>query len=87
MRAAVARIGRATDYFEGKEIDAAHVGQIPDELIGRLLSPEEAIELTAKLSADDGPAGVSPPWTPSPKVAPGSSENEPPNGETQQATN
>ena len=50
MRAAVAGIGKAADFSEGREIDAAHVGAIPQELIGKLLSPEQAVELKGRLA-------------------------------------
>ena len=63
MRAAVAGIGKATDFSEGLEIDAAHVGAIPHELIGKLLSPAQAAELKGRLS-NGGPVGDSPPITP-----------------------
>jgi hypothetical protein len=76
MRAAVTGIGKAADYSGGKEIDAAHAGLVPRELIGRLLSPEEAIELTARLTADGGTVGESPPMTASQDAAAGSAEPE-----------
>lgn len=53
MRAAVAGLGKAADFSEGKEIDPAHVKRVPPELIGRLLSPEEAAELTNRLAGRD----------------------------------
>ena len=46
------------DYSEGKEVDAAHVVLIPRELMGRLLSPEEAIELKGKLTDDSDPVAI-----------------------------
>jgi hypothetical protein len=58
MRAAVARIGKAADFSEGLEIDAAHVRAIPHKLIGKLLSPEQAAELKGRLS-NGGPWGIS----------------------------
>jgi hypothetical protein len=63
MRAAVAGIGKAAEFSEGLEIDAAHVCAIPQELIGKLLPPEQAPELKERLS-DGGPIGESPPVTP-----------------------
>jgi len=63
MRAAVAGIGKAADFSEGLEIDAAHVRAIPQELIGKLLSPEQAAELKGRLS-NGGPVGESPSITP-----------------------
>jgi hypothetical protein len=62
MRAAVAGIGKAADFSEALEIDAAHVCAIPGELIGKLLSPEQAAELKGRLS--NGPIEESPPVTP-----------------------
>ena len=73
MRAAVAGIGKAADYSEGKEIDAVHVGLTPREMIGRLLSPEEAIELRGRLTAT-GPVADSPPLTQAQEAATGSSQ-------------
>jgi hypothetical protein len=63
MRAAVAGIGKTADFSEGLEIDAAHVRAIPHELIGKLLSPEQAAEVNGRLSKG-GPVGESPPITP-----------------------
>jgi len=63
MRAAVARIGKAADFSEGLEIDAAHARAIPHELIGKLLSPEEAAELKGGLS-NSRPIAESPPIGP-----------------------
>lgn len=76
MRAAVAGIGKATDFSEGLEIDAAHVGAIPQELIGKLLSPEQATELKGRL-ANNGPVGESPPLSPLYEIAAASTETEP----------
>ena len=69
MRAAVAGIGKAAEFSEGLEIDAAHVGAIPQDLIGTLLSPEQAAELRGRL-ADGDPARESPPLTPELETAP-----------------
>jgi hypothetical protein len=76
MRAAVAGIGKATDFSEGLEIDAAHVRAIPQELIGKLLSPEQATELKGRL-ANNGPVGESPPLSPLYEIAAASTETEP----------
>ena len=77
MRAAVAGIGKAADFFEGKEIDVMHVGLIPREMIGRLLSPEQAIELKGRLTAADGdPVAESPPLTPAQEAATGSDRSD-----------
>ena len=87
MRAAVAGIGKAADYSEGKEIDAVHVSLIPREMIGRLLSPEEAIELKGRLTAtDSGPVAESPPLTPAQEAATGSSQSGSDTGNQQART-
>jgi len=75
MRAAVAGIGKAADFSQGLEIDAAHVRAIPQELIGRLLSPEQAAELKERLS-NGGPVEESPPMTPLQEIAAVSTETE-----------
>jgi hypothetical protein len=86
MRAAVAGIGKATDFSEGLEIDAAHVRAIPQELIGKLLSPEQATELKGRL-ANNGPVGESPPLSPPYETAAASTETETgPAGEAQAKT-
>jgi hypothetical protein len=86
MRAAVARIGKAADFSEGLEIDAAHVRAIPQELIGKLLSPEQAAELKGRLS-NGGPVEESPPMTPPQEIAAVSTEAElEPAGEAQANT-
>jgi len=82
MRAAVARIGKAADFFEGLEIDAAHVRAIPQEMIGKLLSPEQAAELKGRLS-NGGP--VSPPITPLHEMAVSTQIELEPAGEVQAA--
>jgi hypothetical protein len=51
MQAAVQGIGRAADYTEGKEVDAEHVPLVPQDCIGRLLSPEEARQLIERIGS------------------------------------
>jgi hypothetical protein len=75
MRAAVAGIGKAADFSEGLEIDAAHVGAIPQDLIGKLLSPEQATELKGRLS-NGSPVRESLPVTPLHQITPVSTEIE-----------
>ena len=75
MRAAVAGIGRAADFSESLEIDAAHVRAIPQEPIAKLLSPEEAAELKGRL-ANEGRVEEPPPLMPLHEMAPISNETE-----------
>ena len=51
MQAAVRGIGRAADYTEGKEVDAEHAALVPQDCIGRLLSPEEARQLIERMGS------------------------------------
>ena len=51
MRATVRGIGRAAEYFEGKEVDAEHAALVPQDCIGRLLSHEEARQLIERMGA------------------------------------
>ena len=62
MRAAVRRIGRAGDFIEGKELDAEHAALVPQDCIGRLLSPEEARQLIEQLGSakTEGTAAAEP---------------------------
>jgi hypothetical protein len=59
MQAAVRGIGRVADYSEGNEIDAEHAALVPQEYIGRRLSPEEARQLIERIDTaltQDAPA-------------------------------
>jgi hypothetical protein len=80
MRAAVAGIGKAAEFSEGLEIDAVHVGAIPQDLIGTLLSPEQAAELKGRL-ANAGPVREAPPLTPQLETTPISTDELQPTGE------
>jgi hypothetical protein len=51
LLAAVRGIGRAVDYSEGNEVDAEHAALIPQDCIGRLLSPEEARQLMDRIGS------------------------------------
>jgi hypothetical protein len=51
MRAAIGGIGRAADYIEGKEVDAEHAALVSQDCIGRLLSPEEALQLIEQMGS------------------------------------
>ena len=51
MRAAVGGIGKAADYIEGKEVDAEHAAPVPQDCIGRQLSPEEARQLIEQMGS------------------------------------
>ena len=62
MRAAVRGLGKAADYFEGKEVDAEHAALVPPHCIGRLLSPEEARQLIERMASakTQGPPAAEP---------------------------
>jgi hypothetical protein len=51
MQAAVRGIGKVADYTEGMEVDAEHAALIPQDWIGRLLSPEEAQQLMERIGS------------------------------------
>ena len=55
MRAAVRGIGKAADYIEGNEVDAEHTALVPQDCIGRLLSPEEARQLIEQMGSAKAP--------------------------------
>jgi hypothetical protein len=84
MRAAVAGIGKAAEFSESLEINAAHVRAIPQELIGKLLSPQQAAELKGRL-LDGGPIGESPPVTPLQEIAVSIETELEPSGEVRAA--
>jgi hypothetical protein len=61
MIAVASEIGRIAEYTDGKEIDPKHAALIPPEFIGRMarmLSPEQARELTAMLGRSGDPEWI-----------------------------
>jgi hypothetical protein len=51
MKAAVCGIGRAADYSDGKEVDVEDAALVARDCIRRLLSPEEAQQLSDRVCA------------------------------------
>jgi len=61
MIAVASEVGRIAEYSDGKEIDPKHALLIPPEFIGRMprmLSPQQARELTAALGRRDDPEWI-----------------------------
>jgi hypothetical protein len=62
MIAVAGEVGRIAEYSDGKEIDPERAALIPPEFIGsmpRMLSPEQARELTTVLGRRDDPIRAS----------------------------
>jgi hypothetical protein len=49
LRAVIREIGKVDDYSSGQEVDPERAAMVPKDHIGRLLSPEEAADLIARI--------------------------------------
>ena len=52
MLAAIDGVDKLADFFEGYELSAQHAAMVPADLIGRMLSPDEASRLMAWIESE-----------------------------------